>query len=105
MCWVGEEREGEVERLGVRRQETREQGSPSEWKKDKKEREGKNPTLPSQRRVGKEWGGLYCGVKQYTEIVGVSKTMKMYLKFDQQKSSRKESVFDFALGKKSLVLK
>lgn len=36
-----EEREGEVERLGVRRQETREQGSPSEWKKDKKERKGK----------------------------------------------------------------
>lgn len=56
MCRVGEEREGEVERLGVRRQETREQGSPSEWKKDKKEREGKNPTLPSQQRVGKEWG-------------------------------------------------
>lgn len=99
MCRVGEEREGEVERLGVRRQETREQGSLSEWKKDKKEREGKNPTLPSQRRVGKEWGGLCFGVKQYTEIVGVSKTIKMHLKFDHQKSSRKESVFDFALRK------
>lgn len=54
-----EEREGEVERLGVRRQETREQGSPSEWKKDKKERERENSTLASKGRVGNSGVGVW----------------------------------------------
>lgn len=51
-----EEREGEVERLGVRRQETREQGSPSEWKKEKKERERENSTLG---RAGNGGAGVW----------------------------------------------
>ena len=70
MCRVGVEREGEVERLGVRRQETGEQGSPSECKRDKKER---RKTLHKQRREGSErirlgessWvRGLCLGVTQ-----------------------------------------
>lgn len=87
MCRVGEEREGEVERLGVRRQETREQGSPSEWKKEK----GKTQHYRASGEWEKSGVGYVVGShKQCVEIVGVSSTIQMYLKFDQQKGSRDE---------------
>lgn len=69
MCWqAGAERcalvvaewKGEAGRLGVRRQETGEQGSPSECRKDKKEREGKTLHYQLKENRGKECGG--CGL-------------------------------------------
>lgn len=73
MYWVVAESKGEVGRLGVRRQETGEQGSPSECRKDKKESEGK-PYITSQRKTGKEvgwvWVMLRGHTKHSTKIVG-----------------------------------
>lgn len=50
---------GEVGRLGVRRQETGEQGSPSESRRDKKEREGK--PLHYQPKENRERRGVGVG--------------------------------------------
>lgn len=55
----GRMKRGEVGRLGVRRQETGEQGSPSECRRDKKEREGK--PLHYQLKENRERSGVGVG--------------------------------------------
>lgn len=99
------EKEGEVERLGVRRQETGEQRSLSECKRDKKERR-KSPTQTAEGRQwesetgGKERGGgvtLRGHTKHNIEIVGVSKC-KIKKKHASSLVNRRETLYKCFYG-------
>jgi len=101
---VGKKERGRLRDLGSDGKKQGSRGHRVSGGKIKKKEKGKT----QHYRASEEWESSGVGYvvgshKQYIEIVGVSRTIKTYLKFDQQKSSRNDSVFDFALGKKSLV--
>ncbi|KAL1270605.1 hypothetical protein QQF64_029621 [Cirrhinus molitorella] len=86
---LGKKERGRLRDLGSDGKKQGSRGHRVSGRKIKKKEKGKT----QHYRASKEWeksgvGYVVGSRKQYTEIVGVSRTIKMYLKFDQQKSSR-----------------
>ncbi len=96
---LGKKERGRLRDLGS---DGKKQGSRGHRVRGRKRREKPNITEPAKsgKRVG--WVILWGHTNNAVEIVGVSSTITMYLKFDQQKSSRNECLI-LHLEKKSLV--